>query len=116
MCQARLKSGSILKDRTCKDSGMAQLYPAIEPYDHGMLDVDDGDHIYWETCGNPHGKPAVVLHGGPGSGCTPWHRRLFDPDAYRIVLFDQRGCGRSIPHAGRDVAALTANTTDHQLA
>src|SRR5919106_1334203 len=64
------------------------LYPEIEPHDHGMLDVGDGNRVYWETCGNPRGKPAMVLHGGPGSGCTPWHRRLFDPAAYRVVLFD----------------------------
>ena len=70
----------------------------------------------WETCGNPDGKPAVVLHGGPGSGCTDWHRRLFDPAAYRVVLLDQRGCGRSTPHAGRDDAGLDANTTWHLIA
>jgi len=78
---------------------MTELYPEIEPYEQGFLKVDDGNLVYWETCGNPHGKPAVVLHGGPGSGCTPWHRRLFDPSAYRLVLFDQRNCGRSRPHA-----------------
>jgi proline iminopeptidase len=58
---------------------MVGLYPEIEPYDHGMLDVDDGNLIYWEVCGSPDAKPAVALHGGPGSGCTPWWRRLFDP-------------------------------------
>jgi len=89
------------------------LYPEIEPYDHGMLDVGDGHHVYWEVCGNPDGKPAVVLHGGPGSGCTPRARRYFDPAAYRVVLFDQRGCGRSTPHAGRPVVDLSTNTTDH---
>ena len=78
---------------------MSDLYPAIEPYASGMLGAGDGDQVYWEAAGNPAGKPALVLHGGPGSGCTPWHRRLFDPAAYRIVLFDQRGCGRSTPHA-----------------
>ena len=71
------------------------LYAETEPYEHGMLDVGDGNHVYWETCGNPRGKPALVLHGGPGSGATPYLRRLFDPAAYRIVLLDQRGCGRS---------------------
>src|SRR3990172_8933945 len=75
------------------------LYPDLQPYEHGMLEVADGNVVYWETCGNPYGKPAVVLHGGPGSGCSEWHRRLFDPTAYRVVLFDQRGCGRSTPHA-----------------
>src|SRR2546423_7146626 len=86
------------------------LYPKIEPYDTGMLDVDDGHVVYWETCGNPDGKPAVVLHGGPGSGCTPRHRRLFDSSRYRIVLFDQRGCGRSLPHAADFETDLSTNT------
>ncbi len=81
-----------------------------------MLEVGDGQAIYWETCGNPRGKPAVILHGGPGSGCTAWHRRLFDPAAYRIVLFDQRGCGRSTPHASDPGTTLTTNTTSHLLA
>ncbi|MFI9815038.1 prolyl aminopeptidase [Saccharothrix variisporea] len=92
------------------------MYPEIEPYDHGMLDVGDGHLVYWEVCGNPHGKPAVVLHGGPGSGCSPQARRYFDPAAYRVVLFDQRGCGRSTPHAGEPVADLSTNTTDHLIA
>jgi proline iminopeptidase len=74
-------------------------YPEIEPYDHGRLEVGDGHRIYWEVCGNPKGKPALVLHGGPGSGCSVNMRRQFDPAAYRIVLFDQRGAGRSLPHA-----------------
>lgn len=95
---------------------MTSLYPAIEPYAHGMLDVGDGARIYWETCGNPAGKPAIVLHGGPGSGCTPWHRRLFDPSVYRIVLFDQRNCGRSAPHASDPTTDLSANTTAHLIA
>jgi proline iminopeptidase len=93
-----------------------ELYPAIEPYDHGMLEVGDGNRIYWETCGNPDGKPAVVLHGGPGSGCTPWHRRLFDPGAYRIVLFDQRNCGRSTPHASAPEIDLASNNTANLVA
>jgi proline iminopeptidase len=80
-----------------------------------MLDAGEGHRVYWETCGNPAGKPALVLHGGPGSGCTANARRLFDPDAYRIVLFDQRGCGRSTPHAGLREADLSANTTAHLL-
>lgn len=87
-----------------------ELYPEIEPYEHGSLDVG-GDRLYWETCGNRAGKPVVVLHGGPGSGCTPWQRRLFDPDAYRIVLFDQRNCGRSTPNASESDIDLTSNTT-----
>ncbi|MEV8542424.1 prolyl aminopeptidase [Streptomyces sp. NPDC051572] len=92
------------------------LYPEIEPYDHGMLDVGDGNHIYWETCGNPRGKPAVVLHGGPGSGCSPYPRRYFDPAVYRIVLLDQRGCGRSTPHASAYDTDMSVNTTAHLIA
>ncbi|MFJ5306062.1 prolyl aminopeptidase [Streptomyces sp. NPDC088350] len=92
------------------------LYPEIEPYDRGMLDVGDGNHVYWETCGNPHGKPAVVLHGGPGSGCSPYPRRYFDPAAYRIVLLDQRGCGRSTPHASAYDTDMSVNTTAHLIA
>lgn len=92
------------------------LYPEIEPYEHGMLDVGDGNRVYWETCGNPRGKPALVLHGGPGSGCTPYPRRLFDPEAYRIVLLDQRGCGRSTPHASAYGTDMSVNTTAHLLA
>jgi len=84
------------------------LYPPIAPYDSGMLDTGDGHQVYWEVCGNPAGKPVVFLHGGPGAGCGPAHRQLFDPEKYRIVLFDQRGCGRSLPHAN-----LEANTTWH---
>ncbi|MEU7894585.1 prolyl aminopeptidase [Nonomuraea sp. NPDC049152] len=87
------------------------LYPAIEPYASGMLDVGDGDEIYWEVCGNPEGKPAVMLHGGPGSGCSAKHRRQWDPRAYRIVLFDQRNCGRSRPHASDPGVSLASNTT-----
>ncbi|MFD9861076.1 prolyl aminopeptidase [Streptomyces alboflavus] len=92
------------------------LYPEIEPYDHGMLDVGDGNRVYWEVCGNPLGKPAVMLHGGPGSGCTPGFRRYFDPDAYRIVLLDQRGSGRSTPHASDPATDMSVNTTKHLLA
>src|ERR671937_216043 len=95
---------------------MTVLYPEIEPCDHGMLDVGYGNRVYWETCGNPHGKPAVVLHGGPGSGCTEWHRRLFDPTAYRLVLFDQRGCGRSTPHASATDTDLASNNTANLIA
>jgi proline iminopeptidase len=77
---------------------MRFFYPATAAHADGMLDVGDGHHVYWEVSGNPDGKPVVFLHGGPGAGTTPLHRRFFDPDAYRIVLFDQRGCGRSTPH------------------
>ncbi|WNM34433.1 prolyl aminopeptidase [Streptomyces sp. Li-HN-5-11] len=92
------------------------LYPETEPYDHGMLDVGDGNQVYWETCGNPEGKPAVMLHGGPGSGCTPGFRRYCDPAAYRIVLLDQRGCGRSTPHASAYGTDMSVNTTEHVMA
>jgi proline iminopeptidase len=90
-------------------------YPAIEPYDSGWLDVGDGNQIYWETVGNPEGKPAVVVHGGPGSGCSVGQRRSFDPARYRGVLFDQRNCGRSRPHAADEPTELDANTTHHLI-
>ena len=91
-------------------------YPAIEPYDYDMLDVGDGNRVYGEVCGNPQGKPAVVLHGGPGSGGSTGGRRYFAPQAYRIVLFDQRGCGRRTLHA-RDLRTDRAvKTTAHLLA
>jgi len=95
---------------------MTDLYPEIEPFQQGMLEVGDGNRVYWEMCGNPHGKPAVVVHGGPGSGCSTWDRRLFDRAAYRIVLFDQRGCGRSTPHASEPDIDLTSNTTQNLIA
>jgi len=87
---------------------MRTLYPPIEPYDCGWLDVGDGHQVYWELCGNPNGKPAVFLHGGPGGGCSPVQRQFFDPERYHVLLFDQRGCGRSRPYA-----SLEANTTWH---
>ncbi|WP_157249845.1 prolyl aminopeptidase [Nonomuraea typhae] len=90
---------------------MRQHYPAIEPYDSGLLDVGAGNQVYWEVCGNPDGKLAVMLHGGPGGGCTQKHRRQWDPDLYRIVLFDQRNCGRSRPHASDPETSLAENTT-----
>src|SRR4051794_18037663 len=92
------------------------LYPKIEPYDSGMLDVGDGNRVHWEVCGNPHGKPALMLHGGPGSGCDAGFRRYCDPAAYRIVLLDQRGCGRSTPHASAYDTHMSVNTTAHLLA
>lgn len=91
------------------------MFPEIEPYAHGLLDVGDGQQLYWETCGNPDGKPVVTLHGGPGSGCTSNARRFFDPGHYRIVLFDQRGAGRSIPKVDA-TTDLTTNTTAHLIA
>ena len=92
------------------------LYPPIEPYETGELLVGDGHRVYWEVSGNPDGKPVVFLHGGPGSGTSPWQRRFFDPERYRIVLFDQRGCGRSTPHASDPDADLRHNTTGHLIA
>lgn len=87
---------------------MRTLYPSIEPYDSGRLPVDGRHSLYYEQCGNPEGKPVVLLHGGPGGGCSPKMRRFHDPAKYRIVLFDQRGAGRSTPHAD-----LVDNTTWH---
>ena len=78
------------------------LYPPIEPYKSGHLDVGDGHSLYWELCGNPDGKPVVFLHGGPGGASSPDHRRQFDPDKYKILVFDQRGCGKSTPFASLD--------------
>jgi proline iminopeptidase len=87
-------------DRSVEKKTASQfLYPAIDPFDQRMLDVGDGHKVYVEQCGNPQGVPVVVLHGGPGGGCSPAMRRYFDPAHYRVVLFDQRGCGRSRPHA-----------------
>ncbi|EPX82475.1 prolyl aminopeptidase [Salipiger mucosus] len=84
------------------------LYPPVDPFDQQMLEVGDGHRIYVEQCGNPRGIPVIVLHGGPGGGCSPAMRRYFDPRVFRVVLFDQRGCGRSRPHA-----SVTDNTTWH---
>jgi proline iminopeptidase len=86
-----------------------------EPYETGMLDVGDGNHIYWEECGNPDGLPALIVHGGPGSGCRPGARRTLDPERFRIILFDQRNCGRSTPHASDPATDLTHNTTQHLI-
>ncbi len=88
-----------------------ELYPEIEPLEAGMLALDGMHHMYWEVSGNPHGKPVVFLHGGPGAGASPAHRRFFDPKHYRIVIFDQRGAGRSTP-----LGALQNNTTPHLIA
>ena len=87
------------------------LYPEIEPYNTGRLRVSDIHELYFEEAGNPNGKPAVFLHGGPGGGIDPTYRRFFDPSKYRVVLFDQRGCGKSTPHA-----ELRENTTKDLVA
>ena len=89
----------------------ARLHPEVEPYASGLLTVSGQHRIYWEQVGNPRGEPVLFLHGGPGGGCAPWNRRLFDPQHDRAVLFDQRGCGRSTPHA-----SLRENTTWHLCA
>ena len=94
---------------------MPERFAAIEPYDAGMLDVGDGQRIHWEVSGNPDGKAAVTLHGGPGSGLAAGHRRSFDPDAYRLVQFDQRGCGRSTPSVADLSTSLDTNTTEHLI-
>jgi proline iminopeptidase len=90
--------------------------PAIEPFDQGMLDVGDGQLVYWEQSGDPDGKPAVALHGGPGSGSRPGRRRSFAPHGYRLVQFDQRGCGRSTPRVADPSTPLASNTTHHLIA
>jgi proline iminopeptidase len=87
------------------------LFPEIEPYASGLLPLDDRHVMYWEQSGNPRGVPVLFLHGGPGAGASPAHRRFFDPRFYRIVVFDQRGCGRSVPHAD-----IVDNTTEHLVA
>ena len=90
---------------------MRPLFPEILPYNDFYIKVDDMHELYVEECGNPDGIPAIFVHGGPGAGCEPWHRQFFDPEVYRIVLFDQRGAGRSRPHA-----SLENNTTAHLVA
>ena len=92
-------------------TALRTLYPPIEPYAAGMIEAGDGHRLYYERVGTPGAKPAVFLHGGPGAGCSSDHRRLFDPERYDLLLFDQRGCGRSTPHA-----SLEANTTWHLVA
>ncbi|HXG27334.1 MAG TPA: prolyl aminopeptidase, partial [Nevskiales bacterium] len=92
--------------RLTEAAGRRSLYPELEPYRSGRLRVSGLHELYYEECGNPEGQPALFVHGGPGAGCAPWQRRFFDPAHYRIVLFDQRGCGRSTPHA-----CLEDNTT-----
>ncbi|HEY4647267.1 MAG TPA: alpha/beta fold hydrolase, partial [Steroidobacteraceae bacterium] len=102
MTDTRTGNGTTIED------ALRDLYPPIEPYETGFHPVSDGHCLAYELCGNPHGRPVVFLHGGPGAGCTPTHRRFFDPAVYKIVLFDQRGAGRSTP-----AASVDANTTAH---
>lgn len=98
------------------DPASPSLHPIAETTAEGFLDVGDGHRIHWQTSGNPDGKPAVLLHGGPGGGASERHRRLFDPDRYRIVQFDQRQCGRSTPSAAEPVVDVSTNTTGHLVA
>src|ERR1700684_1415844 len=86
---------------------MVELCPPVEPYDQGMLDVGDGNQVYWETCGNPDGKPAVMVHGGPGQGCVPNMRRTFDPELYGAVLSARGVCGRDTPPGRRAAGRST---------
>lgn len=92
------------------------LYPPLEAHASGMLDVGDGNLVHWEACGNPEGKPGLAVHGGPGSGSGNWIGRFFDPVRYRVIVFDQRGCGRSVPHASDPAADMSVNTTWHLVA
>lgn len=98
-------------DLTAEQIRNGGMWPASEPFDRRMLERDNGHSLYVEQCGNPRGRPVMVLHGGPGGGCSPFMRRFFDPRHWRVVLFDQRGCGRSTPHA-----EVAANTTGHLIA
>ena len=90
-------------------------WPVIEPYATGMLDVGDDNLVFWETCGNPVGKPVLNVHGGPGAGTSIGPRRAFDPGKYRVVIFDQRGCGRSTPSAADPLTEMSVNTTEHLI-
>ena len=97
-----------MDQRSGQKRAVEYLYPPIDPFDQRVIDMGDGHKIYVEQCGRPDGIPVLVLHGGPGGGCSPAMRRYFDPSVYRVVLFDQRGCGRSRPHA-----SVSDNTTWH---
>jgi len=97
-----------MDQRSGQKRAVEYLYPSVDPFDQRVIDMGDGHRIYVEQCGNPQGVPVLVLHGGPGGGCSPAMRRYFDPAVYRVVLFDQRGCGRSRPHA-----SVVNNTTWH---
>ncbi len=97
-----------MDQRSGQKRAVEYLYPPIDPFDQRVIDMGDGHRVYVEQCGRPDGIPVIVFHGGPGGGCSPAMRRYFDPRVFRIVLFDQRGCGRSRPHA-----SVTANTTWH---
>jgi proline iminopeptidase len=100
----------MMDQRSGQKRAVEFLYPPIDPFDQRMMDMGDGHRIYVEQCGNPQGVPVLVFHGGPGGGCSPAMRRYFDPAHYRVILFDQRGCGRSRPHA-----SVSSNTTWHLI-
>ncbi|MBP0450490.1 prolyl aminopeptidase [Kitasatospora sp. RG8] len=95
---------------------MTEFYPLSEPYAQGRLDVGDGQRIHWQASGNPQGKPALTVHGGPGSGLHAGRRKYFDPARYHLVQFSQRGCGQSLPHASDPTTGLEHNTTAHLIA
>jgi proline iminopeptidase len=97
-----------MDQRSGQKRAVEYLYPPIDPFDQRVIDMGDGHRVYVEQCGRPDGIPVIVFHGGPGGGCSPAMRRYFDPRVFRTILFDQRGCGRSRPHA-----SVTANTTWH---
>jgi len=99
-----------MDQRSGQKSAVDFLYPPIDPFDQRVIDMGDGHKVYMEQCGRPDGIPVFVFHGGPGGGCSPAMRRYFDPEVYRVILFDQRGCGRSRPHA-----SIIANTTWHLI-
>jgi proline iminopeptidase len=99
-----------MDQRSGQKRAVEYLYPSIEPFDQRVIDMGNGHRVYVEQCGHPEGKPVIVFHGGPGGGCSPAMRRYFDPRVYRTVLFDQRGCGRSRPHA-----SVISNTTWHLI-
>lgn len=95
---------------------MYETFPLLPPYDHGLLDVGDGNRMYWETRGSPEGKPALIVHGGPGGGGRRGRSSSFDPEVYRTVRYDQRNCGKSLPHASDPAVSLEHNTTEHLIA
>lgn len=114
-CQCPVRGPGMI-GAVSSDAAPPQPFPPVDPYEEGLLDVGDGQRVYWSVSGNPEGVPALLVHGGPGSGSSPGSRRGFDPRVYRIVQFDQRGCGRSEPHASDVRVSLAHNTTEHLIA
>ena len=113
---SRTVPGRFVRDTRTVTAPRPNVFPEVEPYRAGTLDVGDGNVLAWELSGNPEGKPALILHGGPGSGSSPGFRRMFDPAAFEIVQFDQRNCGRSTPHASDADVDLSTNTTTDLVA